>query len=108
MSENHENHVLELVTFKLNPGSTEDAFAAANESLAGWLRKQPGFVSRQLSFNEADETYIDVVYWESRAAVELADQASMTAEECVPLFSMCNIETVKMVHADPVVSVVAV
>ncbi len=108
MSANHNDHVLELVTFKLKPGATEDAFASANESLAGWLSRQPGFVSRNLSHNEKEDTYIDVVYWESLAAVEMANQLAMTAEECAPLFSMCDIDTVKMVHAMPVTSVVPV
>ena len=65
-------------------------------------------VSRNLSYNEKDETYIDVVYWESLAAAQAADELAMTAAECAPLFSMCQIETVKMSHGVPVASTVAV
>lgn len=108
MSENHDHHILELATFKLLPGVTEDQFAAANESLSAWARRQPGFVSRNLSFNEKEDTYIDVVYWESLAAAQAADEMSMKSEECAPLFGMCQPESVKLVHAVPIASAVAV
>lgn len=108
MSVNHDHHILELVTFKLQPGVTEDQFIAANESVSGWAIRQPGFVSRHLSFNENEETYIDVVYWESLAAAQAANDLSMKSEECAPLFGMCDMETVKMVHAGPIASAIAV
>ncbi len=104
----HEHHVLELATFKLQPGVTEDQFAAANESLSGWARRQPGFVSRHLSYSEKEEMYIDVVYWESLAAAQAADELSMSSEECAPLFGMTVPESVKLIHAGPVTSAVAV
>lgn len=108
MSGNHDQHILELVTFKLQPNVTEDDFAAANESLSGWASRQPGFVSRHLSYNAEEDTYIDVVYWESLAAAQAANDLSMKSEECAPLFGMCDMESVKMVHAGPVTSAVAV
>lgn len=108
MSGNHDTHILELVTFKLQPGVTEDQFAAANESLSAWANRQPGFVSRSLSLNEKEDTYIDVVYWESIAAAEVANELSMKSEECAPLFGMCQPESVKMVHAVPITSAVVV
>lgn len=108
MSENHERHILELVTFKLQPGVTEDQFAVANESLSTWARRQPGFVSRNLSIDEKEDTYIDVVYWESLAAAQAANDLAMTSEECAPMFGMCQLESVKLVHAMPIASAVAV
>ena len=108
MSVNHEQHILELVTFKLKPGVTEDQFAAANESVTAWAKRQPGFVSRSLSFNEEEDTYIDVVYWESLAAAQCAGGLSLKSEECAPLFEMCQPESVKLVHAEPITSAIAV
>ena len=107
MTDNHENHVLELATFKLKSGVTEEQFNFANESLSGWARRQPGFVSRNLSYNKAEQTYIDVVYWESMAAAQAADEISMNSEECAPLFGMIEDDSVKLVHAVPVTSAVA-
>ena len=103
---NHDHHILEVVTFKLLPGVTEDQFAEANESLSGWAKRQPGFVSRNLAYNESEETYIDVVYWESLAAAQSASDLSMKSEECAPMFGMCDLESVKLVHAVPVTSAV--
>lgn len=108
MSGDHDNHVLELATFKLQPGVTEDQFIAANESVSRWASRQPGFVSRHLSYNSEEDTYIDVVYWESLAAAQAADALSMKSEECAPLFGLCDPESVRLVHAGPVASAVAV
>ncbi len=108
MSGNHDHHVLELVTFKLQPGVTEDQFIVANESLYGWAKRQPGFVSRHLSYNSEEDTYIDVVYWVSLAAAQAANDLAMNSEECAPMFGMCDLDTVKLVHAGPVASAVAV
>lgn len=104
----NNSHVLELVTFKLVPGVTEDQFVAANEQLSAWAKRQPGFVSRNLSFDEKNDTYIDVVYWESLAAAELANEMAMTSTECAPMFGMCQPDSVKLVHAAPIASAVAV
>jgi hypothetical protein len=108
MSGNHEQHILELVTFKLLPGVTGDQFVSANESLSAWARRQPGFVSRRLALDDKEDTYIDVVYGESLAVAELANELSMNSEECAPLFGMCQLESVKLVLATPIRSAVAV
>ncbi len=105
---NNDHHILEVVTFKLLPGVTEDQFVEANEALSGWAKRQPGFVSRNLAYNEGEETYIDVVYWESLAAAQCANDLSMMSEECAPMFGMCDMESIKLVHAVPVTSAVAV
>jgi hypothetical protein len=108
MSGENSSNVLELVTFKLVPGVTEDQFVVVNEQVSAWVSRQPGFVSRYLSFDEKNDTYIDVVYWESLAAAELANEMAMTSTECAPMFGMCQPESVNMVHAAPIASVVAV
>lgn len=108
MPGDHDHHILELVTFKLLPGVTEDQFVEANESLSAWISRQPGFVSRHLSYSENEETYIDVVYWVSLAALQAANDLAMKAEECAPLFGMCDLDTVKMVQAGPIASAIAV
>ncbi len=108
MSENHHNHVLELFTFKLKPSITEDEFISASESFSDWARRQPGFVSRKLSHSREEDTYVDVLYWESMAAAELASIVAVDSTECAPMFEMAEENSVKMLRAGPVTAAIAV
>ncbi len=108
MSDNYEHSVLMLATYKLQDGVTEDRFASTNELYAGWLKRQPGFVSRRLSYSETEDQYIDVAYWVSLAAAQSAAAASMKSDECLPFFGICDSDSFSMTYAGPVASVVAV
>jgi len=55
---------LEIVTFRLKPGS-EPGFIAGNGLLGDWLARQPGFLSRCLA-RQDDGVWVDLVRWQSR------------------------------------------
>jgi hypothetical protein len=55
---------LEIVGFRLKPG-TEQGFVAANNLVNDWLARQPGFLNRCLARHH-DDNWVDVVRWQSR------------------------------------------
>ena len=55
---------LEIVTFRLKPGS-EPGFIAGNGLLGDWLARPPGFLSRCLA-RQDDGVWVDLVRWQSR------------------------------------------
>lgn len=64
--------VLETVNFKLANGVAIEAFLAANVAMTEWVSRQPGFRYRSLSQFD-DGSWIDVVYWASKAEADAAD-----------------------------------
>ena len=74
--------VLELVSFKLAPGSSEaEMLAASGICQSEFLQRQEGFLLR-LTARRDDGSYVDVVLWESQAHADVAlerSQSSSTA-----------------------------
>lgn len=66
---------LEIVTFRLKPG-TEADFVANNGIMTDWLTRQPGFLSRHLGRRE-DGSWVDVVRWQN------LDQAQAAADRII-------------------------
>jgi heme-degrading monooxygenase HmoA len=58
-------HTIELVTFRLQKGDTQN-FVDANAAINDWLKRQPGFVSRHLAERD-DGSYVDIVFWQTHA-----------------------------------------
>jgi hypothetical protein len=69
--------VLEIVTFKLADGVTEEAFLMAGEAAVTFMKNRKGFISRRLSRNN-DGTYTDHVTWASLNAAKESMDASMS------------------------------
>ncbi len=88
--------VLELVVFGLNDGVSREQFLATNDSVSDWARHQPGFISRELV--EAEDRWIDVVWWESLEQAKAAADAAMTSESCAPMFGLIDTESTLMIH----------
>jgi hypothetical protein len=96
--ESNAERVLELVVFKLRAGATGEDLLGTAGPVSDWIRAQPGFVSRELSYDADGDRWIDVVWWrtlqDARAAAELA----MTSEACRPMFSLIDMESTLMIH----------
>lgn len=70
------NEIIEFVKFTLVKGCNKSAFLAANAALDEWLRKQPGFVKRQLC-EMSDESWLDLVHWRTRLEAKRASERIM-------------------------------
>ena len=64
--------IIEIVTFRLTPGTTEEGFVAAVTQSMPFLERQRGFLGREVGVT-ADGEWTDIVRW---ANLELALRAA--------------------------------
>lgn len=100
-----QQQVLDLVTFKLRDGVTREQFLDTVDPVSQWASRQPGFVSRELSYCAADDKWIEVVHWASQAEADAAAADEANAQECAPMFGMIDMESLSMLRGEPAVSV---
>lgn len=94
-------HVVEWAPFTVIEGADEQKVVAASEALQrDFLAKQPGFVKRDL-LRIDERRWVDLVVWESRAAVDHAMRAAATSQACHAYFSLMVMNE----HADPAAGV---
>ena len=95
--------VLELVVFKLNEGVSRDDFLATNDAVSSWISKQPGFLSRDLSYDADDDRWIDLVWWETMENAAAAAELALSSESCAPMFSLIDMSSTLMLHGEPAI-----
>ena len=93
--------VLELVVFKLHQGVSREQFLGTNSAVSTWISKQPGFLSRQLSYDAEGDRWIDLLWWDTMENAGAAAQRAMTSESCAPMFALIDMESALMLHGTP-------
>jgi hypothetical protein len=84
---------LEITTFKLRTGDTE-GFIKTNIEIDDWLKKQPGFQSRQIAVKE-DGTIVDILAWntvnDATAAMHgiMTEMAHSNVHELIDQSTVC-------------------
>ena len=99
-----EQKVLELVVFKLNEGVSREQFLATNDAVSAWIGKQPGFISRELSYDAEGDRWIDVLWWESMDTARAAAELAMTSDSCTPMLGLIDMESTLMLHGEPAIA----
>ncbi|MEH6626488.1 MAG: hypothetical protein V7739_08585 [Motiliproteus sp.] len=89
--------VVELVTYQLKSGVTEQQLAATHEGVHSFLNRQPGFIYRSLSQDESEQ-WFDIVYWRDLATATAAGEAFMTDPAGQALGELADMDTVVMRH----------
>jgi hypothetical protein len=89
--------VLEIVTFKLASGVSEDAFLKAGEAAVTFMKNRKGFISRRLSRNN-DGTYTDHVTWASLDAAKESMDASMSEASLGAFMQSIDPATMRIEH----------
>jgi hypothetical protein len=98
-----ESKVLELVVFKLNDGVSREQFLGTNDVVSTWISKQPGFISRELSYDADGNRWIDVIWWESMENAGAAAELALSSESCAPMFALIDMESTLMLHGEPAI-----
>lgn len=101
---NRSSKVLELVVFKLRPGTDREHFLGTVEPVSRWAAEQPGFVSRELVHDADGDRWIDAVWWRSMEEAQAAAERAMTSEACAPMFGLIEEESTLMLHGEAVAS----
>jgi hypothetical protein len=103
MQESSHTHVVEIALFKTKEGVTPEQLLQTVDPVSEWAKRQPGFISRDLTYSAESGTWIDVVWWESLDAAHGAAEASMTSESCAPMFGLIDLEGTQMLHGERMV-----
>ena len=103
--ERHEgNEVLELVVFKTRGGVTREEFLRTNEPVSRWISEQPGFVSRDLSYDPAGDRWVDVLWWETLEEAQAASEHALSSDSCTPMFALIEMDDMLMLHAESAIA----
>lgn len=102
--ERQSGRVLELVVFSLRDGVTREQLLGTVDAVSAWARRQPGFISRDLSYSAEQDKWIEVVYWASLHDAEAAAKASESSEQCAPMFALVDMQSALFLHGIPAIS----
>jgi hypothetical protein len=89
--------VVEIVSFKLSAGVTEDAFLRAGKTAEDFMKSRKGFVSRRLSRRD-DGSYVDHVTWASMDDAKQAMDASMKEASLAPFMQSIDPASMTIEH----------
>lgn len=89
--------ILELVTFKLAKGITDEAFLAENEHLNNWVKSQPGFEYRALAKTN-EGSWTDTVFWQDMKTASAAQQSFGEEPSLQGMMKVIDMGSVKVDH----------
>ena len=89
--------ILELVTFKLAEGISDEAFLAENEHLNNWVKSQPGFEYRALAKTK-EGSWTDTVFWQNMETASAAQQSFGEEPSLQGMMMVIDMESVKVDH----------
>jgi hypothetical protein len=95
--------VLELVVYQLHEGVSREQFLGTNDAVSGWIREQPGLISRELVYDAEGDRWVDVIWWETLEQAQAASERSITSESCAPMFALIDMESALMLHGIPAI-----
>ncbi len=76
----------DIISYELAEGkSQDDLLKVAGQIVNDWMKKQPGFIKWEINTN-ADGSYTDVVYWESKEAAKEAEKEMMNIPNAAEWF----------------------
>jgi heme-degrading monooxygenase HmoA len=93
---------LELATFKARPGTDPAEVGRALAAAQAWLAAQPGFLSRRLLRDEAQETWVDEIGWRSAEEAHRAGEAFRSSPVAAAIDRVIDTSTFRCLHAAPV------
>jgi len=107
MTPPNDDRVLELVVFSLVDGATRGQFLGTVDAVSEWIKTQPGFISRDLSYSAEQNRWIEIIYWSSMRDAEAAAKAAETSDSCAPMFALIDMESMLFLHGEPAIAAVA-
>ena len=100
MNDEQTDKVLELVVFALTEGTTRNQFMGTVDSMLGWIRSQPGFMSYDLSFSAEEDKWVFAAWWQTMDQAKAAAEAALSAPENAPMFALIDMGTMLYLHAE--------
>jgi hypothetical protein len=97
--------IIEMVTFALAEGVTEQDFMTANAQFETFLNAQTGLLYRSLAKQHNSKLYIDVIYWASLHDATRVQQAFYDSPECQRLIEYIDKDTVELTHSQVIAQI---
>lgn len=94
-----DSEAIEIVTFRLVRGVAFADLVNANQEVDAWLKLQPGFRSRRIT-EEHGSCVVDVLLWDSEAAVRTAMHKLMDELADSPVHALIDQATVTWTVAE--------
>jgi heme-degrading monooxygenase HmoA len=92
--------VIEITQFQLVKGVADQEFLReAEEVQQVFLKRQPGYLDRELLKGEA-ERWADILHWETTAQAQAAAQAMLQEPACQGFLSMIDPQSIEMLHLE--------
>jgi hypothetical protein len=98
--DSEQSKVLELVVFKLRDAATREQLLGSADAVSEWVKQQPGFLSRELSYDAEGDRWIDVVWWRTMEDAKAAAEAALSSTSCAPMFTLIDGESTQMIHGE--------
>jgi type IV pilus biogenesis protein CpaD/CtpE len=96
--------LVELITFRLNKGISNNDFVKSAEQMENdFLKNQNGFIKRTLTIS-GDTLWTDIVFWENQESHSKAMQMAEKSEKVMPFMRKIDFNTVKMSLNKPMIS----
>ena len=92
------NNIIEVVSFSLAKGITEQDFMTANAQFETFLNAQSGLLYRSLAKQQNSTLYLDVIYWETLHDATRVQQAFYDSPECQNFIKYIDKDTVELTH----------
>jgi hypothetical protein len=99
--------VVELVVFKLGDRVSDEQFLGTVDAVSAWISRQPGFISRELSYDADGGRWTEVVWWRSMRDAQAAAELALSSESCAPMFALIDMPSTLMLHGELAVPPVA-
>jgi hypothetical protein len=93
---------IEIATFRARSGTARPRLADALARSQTWLEARPGFVSRRLAHDAAEDTWVDTVEWRSAEDARRAMEAYASAPFAEELNGLIDPTTFRCLRAAPV------
>ncbi|MGH2726118.1 MAG: hypothetical protein ACRDKS_03995, partial [Actinomycetota bacterium] len=92
------------MVFKLSEGVSRERFFGTLDPVSSWISKQPGFISRELSYDADGDRWIEVIWWETTENAGAAAELAMNSESCAPMFALIEMEEALMLHGEQAIA----
>ncbi|EHU4913497.1 hypothetical protein M5225_003808 [Vibrio vulnificus] len=90
--------VIELVSYTLVEGVTEQDIVAATEQSQRFIATLPGFLYRSLSHDCTTNRWTDIVYWQTMDDAKNAGEQFTACPDCQPLMGLIEHPSLVMQH----------
>ncbi len=98
------NRVIEVVTFKLAKGVSDEEFLKTVPASSEFVRNLPGFIARRLSKGD-NGIWLEHIEWKSLDDAKAASQAFMQEESLKPMMQAIDGSGARVGHNQLLVSV---